>query len=61
MSKFIITVFDIKDIQKPLFLDEIVISAEFKSEAADVGHTIFEEKYPAFKRLIETKELPNFC
>lgn len=55
MQNYIVIIHDIKDITKPLFLDEKLISAQDKAEAQDKAHTIAEAAYPDKRRLISVR------
>ena len=56
MNKYIISIYDIKDITNPRFLEDVVVEAESKADAADLGHKIAEEKYPKFNRMVQCRK-----
>ena len=56
MQKFIITIYDIKDIASPKHLEEITVETNSKAEALDIGHQIAFEKFPEVKRMITTRK-----
>ena len=55
MQNFTIEIYDIKDIQKPILLKEIVLKAEGKNDAIDKAHTRAEHLYPTIKRMIHVR------
>lgn len=46
-------IYDIKNIIKPIKVDELPIKAEDRNEAMDKAHSKAEELYPTIKRMIE--------
>jgi len=57
MIRYIVTIFDIKDITKPKKVDEIIIENVFsKGEAMDKAHAQSESLYPKISRMIEIRK-----
>jgi len=61
MYSYIATIFDIKNIQSPKYVDEVVIAASSRSEAIDRGHTEAERLYPKIKRMINIRQMSYSC
>lgn len=55
MQDYIVTIEDIEDITKPIFLDEKLIIAEDKTDAQDKAHVLAEAAYPDKHRLISVR------
>jgi len=57
MARYLITVFDISDIEKKKKLEEFSIEADGKVDAQDKAHTIADKKYPNKQRMISIREM----
>ena len=55
MQEFTIEVYDIKNIAKPVKIDEFRLLAEDKAEASDKAHDMSFKKFPSIQRMIKTQ------
>ena len=56
MYKYIISIYDIERIDKPVFLKEVTIKSESKEDAQKKGHDVALKLYPIRKRMISSRE-----
>ncbi len=59
MNIYTVRIYDIKDVKKPKFIDDINIEAESKEEALDMAHKVAYDKFPKIKRMLEIKKAHN--
>ena len=58
--RFLVSVYDISDIKKPIFINHFTIYAKNKGEATDSSHTKAEQKFGnSFPMLVQIKEESN--
>ncbi len=56
MERYIVSIYDIKNIGKHVFIEEVPILAEGKADASDKAHTLAFEKHPNISRLVSVRK-----